>query len=197
MAKFLEMGKERYFGCKAVLRGKTLDPKVRSLSTVQKVLRLLQFRGWADLFLDNSLEVLENEIFEFYVNLTILEDSVATSYVNGWKLCLILFVWWTSFMFQLLGWLSMGTMHEASFGDMGIANAFEKEKPIDCPSLMIKHMARVADPQPGPHQFVFCNLLTIVFKDFELPFEGGRALNKKNIITGSTLANCSCFPIDN
>jgi len=73
---------------------------------------------------------------------------------------------------------------------MGIANALERKEPIDWPSLMIKHMARVADPQPGSHQLAFGNLLTRVFTAFVVPLGEGRALTCADMITPSTLAEC-------
>uniref|UniRef100_A0A0V0IA18 Putative ovule protein n=1 Tax=Solanum chacoense TaxID=4108 RepID=A0A0V0IA18_SOLCH len=80
------MGKERYFGSKMVLKGRTFHPEVRSLDVVKKVLDLLYFQGWVDLFLDTKLVVYENEVVEFYVNLNVLEGSIASSSVNGVEL---------------------------------------------------------------------------------------------------------------
>ncbi|KAH0668834.1 hypothetical protein KY289_023327 [Solanum tuberosum] len=80
--------------------------------------------------------------------------------------------------------------HITSFRDMGIANALERKEPVDWPSLMIKHMARVADPQPGSHQLAFGNLLTRVFTEFVVPLGEGRALTRADMITLSTLAKC-------
>ncbi|KAK4708871.1 hypothetical protein R3W88_029796 [Solanum pinnatisectum] len=131
LAKLLDMGKERYFGSKTVLKERTFHHEVRSLDVVKKVLDLLYFQGWVDLFLDTKLVVYENEVERRY---------------------------------------------EASFRDMGIANALENKEPIDWPSLIIKQMAQVVDPKPGPHRLAFGNLLTIVFKAFE-----------KDMITRSTL----------
>ncbi|KAH0720438.1 hypothetical protein KY284_005468 [Solanum tuberosum] len=54
---------------------------------------------------------------------------------------------------------------------MGIGHALENKEPIDWPSFMIKHMARIADPQPGSHQLAYGNLLTIVFKEFVVPLD--------------------------
>lgn len=42
--------------------------------------------------------------------------------------------------------------HKATFRDMGIAHAIDLQEPVDWPSLMLKHMARIADPTEGPHQ---------------------------------------------
>ena len=53
---------------------------------VQKVLELLYFQGWVDMFLDTRLEVHENEVVEFFVNLNVFEDNVATSRGNKVKL---------------------------------------------------------------------------------------------------------------
>lgn len=80
------MGKEIYFGSKSILRGRTFHPEVTSLSVILKVLGLLYFQGGANLFLDTTLEVHENEVVEFYVNLIILEDNIATSSINGVEL---------------------------------------------------------------------------------------------------------------
>ncbi|KAH0752114.1 hypothetical protein KY285_005262 [Solanum tuberosum] len=78
--------------------------------------------------------------------------------------------------------------HEASFRDMGIAHALENKNPINWPSLMIKHMARVIDPKPGAHQLAFENLLTTMFKYFDVLLSEGRALVSFDMITRSTIA---------
>ncbi|KAH0665265.1 hypothetical protein KY290_027534 [Solanum tuberosum] len=93
------------------------------------------------------------------------------------------------FMYELVhkGVLPRGKKrHEASFIDMGIANALESKDSIDCPTLMIKHLARIADSKPGPH----VNLLTTMFKAFNVPLGEGRALNRNYMFTRSTLAYC-------
>ncbi|KAH0722741.1 hypothetical protein KY290_005389 [Solanum tuberosum] len=71
---------------------------------------------------------------------------------------------------------------------LGSAHALENKDPIDWPSLMIKHMARVIDPKPGAHQLAFRNLLTTMFKDFDVPLGEGRALVSCDMITRSTIA---------
>jgi len=78
--------------------------------------------------------------------------------------------------------------HEASLRDMGIAHALENKDPIDCLSLVTKHMARVTDPKPGAHQLAFGNLLTTMFTTFDVPLGEGRALVSCDMITRSTLA---------
>ncbi|KAH0658395.1 hypothetical protein KY289_027143 [Solanum tuberosum] len=80
--------------------------------------------------------------------------------------------------------------HEAIFRDMGIGHALENMDPIDWPSLMIKHMARVVDPK-RPHQLAYGNLLTTVFKEFGVPLKEGRLLNRNDMFTRSTLAECN------
>ncbi|KAH0649983.1 hypothetical protein KY284_029895 [Solanum tuberosum] len=80
--------------------------------------------------------------------------------------------------------------HITSFRDMGISNTLERKESIDWLSLMIKHMARVADPQPGSHQLVFGNLLTRVFTAFAVPLGEGRALTCADMFTQSTFAEC-------
>ena len=83
--------------------------------------------------------------------------------------------------------------HEATFRDMGIANALDLEEPIDWPALMIKHMTRVIDPTPGKHQLAYENLLTIVFWAFNVPLGEGRKLTKKDMIDRNTLIECDCL----
>ncbi|KAH0722742.1 hypothetical protein KY290_005390 [Solanum tuberosum] len=56
LAKYLTLGKDKYFSTK---------------------------KGWEELFLDTRLHVHEKEVREFYTNLNVLEGSVATSSVNG------------------------------------------------------------------------------------------------------------------
>ncbi|KAH0720451.1 hypothetical protein KY284_005481 [Solanum tuberosum] len=83
--------------------------------------------------------------------------------------------------------------HKASLRDMGIAHALENKDPIDCLSLMIKHMARVTDPKPGAHQLAFGNLITTMFTTFDVPLGDGRALVSCDMITRSTLATCRLY----
>ncbi|KAG5568199.1 hypothetical protein H5410_064786 [Solanum commersonii] len=73
---------------------------------------------------------------------------------------------------------------------MGIANALEKKEPVDWPSLMIKHITRVSNSQPGSHQLAFGNLLTRVFTTFVVPLGKGRALTRVDMFTQSTFAKC-------
>ncbi|KAK4730350.1 hypothetical protein R3W88_023338 [Solanum pinnatisectum] len=80
--------------------------------------------------------------------------------------------------------------HEAFFRDMGIAYALENMEPIDCPSLMIKHMVRIADPQPSSHQLVYENLISIVFKEFDVSLGEGRGLTRADMLTRSSFAEC-------
>ncbi|KAH0637937.1 hypothetical protein KY290_036439 [Solanum tuberosum] len=202
MKKFLEMGKEKYFRTKPVLRGRTFHPDILSIDVVKRVCELLNFQGWGNLFLDTELLVHEKEVVEFYTNLKVLEENVVTSTVKGVELVfdrsrlgeilcipsvgLAEYVWATDeqcemapvhkLLFELVhkGVLPRGhRRHITSFRDMGIANALERKEPVDWPSLMIKHMARVADPQPGSHQLAFGNLLTRVFTAFVVPLGEG------------------------
>ncbi|KAH0709317.1 hypothetical protein KY284_010744 [Solanum tuberosum] len=58
-------------------------------------------------------------------------------------------------------------------------------------------MAMMIDLQPGPHQIAYENLLTKVFQTFGVPLGEARLLNKKDMITKATLAECLCLPLDN
>uniref|UniRef100_M1CU29 Uncharacterized protein n=1 Tax=Solanum tuberosum TaxID=4113 RepID=M1CU29_SOLTU len=80
--------------------------------------------------------------------------------------------------------------HEACFCDMGIAHALENMEPRDWPSLMIKHVARITDPQPGSHQLAYGNLLSIVFNEFGVPLGEGRGLTRADMLTRSSLDEC-------
>ncbi|KAH0708865.1 hypothetical protein KY290_010377 [Solanum tuberosum] len=240
MKKFLEMGKEKYFRIKPVLRGRTFHPNILSINVVQRVCDLLNSQGWRELFLDTKLLVHEKEVVKFYTNLKVLEENVVTSTVNGVELVfdrsrlgeilcipsvgLAEYVWATDeqcilttkysqgrvtskarkvlkgemapvhkLLFELVhkGVLPRGhKRHIAYFCDMGIANALERKEPVDWPSLMIKHMARVAYPQLGSHQLAFGNLLTRVFTAFAVPLGEGQALTRADMFTQSTLAEC-------
>ncbi|KAK6778094.1 hypothetical protein RDI58_024812 [Solanum bulbocastanum] len=86
LAKHLALGKEKYFGTKNVLRSRTFHPDIRTMGLVLRVLELLHFQGWVELFLDTRLPVHEKEACEFYTNLNVLEGSVATYSVNGVEL---------------------------------------------------------------------------------------------------------------
>ncbi|KAH0641896.1 hypothetical protein KY290_033515 [Solanum tuberosum] len=162
LAKYLAMGKERYFGSKAILSGRTFHPEVRMLDVVKKVLDLLYFQGWVDLFLYTRLMVYEKEVVEFYAN---LNGRVTTKPMKVLKGKMALF---HKLMYELVhkGVLPRGERrHKKFLKDIEIANALENKDPIDWPILMIKHMARGVDPKPGPHQLAFGNLLTTILLD--------------------------------
>ncbi|KAG5595291.1 hypothetical protein H5410_036523 [Solanum commersonii] len=80
------MGKERYFGSKIVLMVRAFHLQTRTLDVVKRILDLIDYQGWGDLFLDTSLMIYELEVVEFYVNLNVIEDIVSTLYVKGVEL---------------------------------------------------------------------------------------------------------------
>ena len=49
---------------------------------VKQVCELLRFQGWEELFLEPNL-IYEQELVDFYTNLTILEGDVLSSSVKG------------------------------------------------------------------------------------------------------------------
>ncbi|KAH0706554.1 hypothetical protein KY285_011075 [Solanum tuberosum] len=63
------MGKERYFGSKAVLKGRTFHPKVRSLDVVKKtkdencMLTSIYTQGWVTA---RPMKVLKGEMTPFH-----------------------------------------------------------------------------------------------------------------------------------
>lgn len=66
-----------------MLRGRTFHPDILSTNVVKSMCDLLRFQGWGDLFLDITLLVHEQEVVEFYTNLSVLEGHIVTSTVNG------------------------------------------------------------------------------------------------------------------
>ncbi|TMW87201.1 hypothetical protein EJD97_020294, partial [Solanum chilense] len=80
--------------------------------------------------------------------------------------------------------------HIDSIRDMGLMNALECKECIDWPTLIIKHFARIVDPQLGSHQLAFGNLLTRVFNAFEVPLGEGRVLTRADMFTQAILADC-------
>ncbi|KAG5586801.1 hypothetical protein H5410_047235 [Solanum commersonii] len=80
--------------------------------------------------------------------------------------------------------------HKTCLRDMGIAHALENMEPIDWPSLMIKHMAKIVDPQPGSHQLAYGNLFSIVFKEFSMPLGEGRRFTREDMLTRSSPTEC-------
>lgn len=80
--------------------------------------------------------------------------------------------------------------HIASPRDMGLMNALECKEHIYWTTLIIKHFARIDDPQLGSHQLAFENLLTKVFTAFEVPLGEGRSLTRVDIFTQSILVDC-------
>ena len=80
--------------------------------------------------------------------------------------------------------------HIASIRDMGLMSALECKERIDWPTLIIKHLARIVDPQLGSHQLAFGNLLTRVFDTFEVQLGEGRILTRADMFTQTILADC-------
>ncbi|KAG5571130.1 hypothetical protein H5410_060896 [Solanum commersonii] len=62
---------------------------------------------------------------------------------------------------------------------------------------MIKHKAKMIDLQPGPHHLAYGNMLIKVFQAFDVPLGEAPPLNKKDMITTETLAECLSLPLDN
>ena len=73
---------------------------------------------------------------------------------------------------------------------MGLGHALDTMRPINWPSLKIKHMVRIVDPKK-PHQLAYGNLLTTMFKEFGVPLKDGRSLSKYEMFTQTTLAECN------
>ncbi|KAK4716081.1 hypothetical protein R3W88_014419 [Solanum pinnatisectum] len=162
--KFLAIGKEAYFKSKTVLRGKTIRSEIREISTTKEENYVLTSKFTQGRVIILPMKVLKGEMSSFH-----------------------------KLVFEVVhkGILPRGERsHEASFRDMGIGNALENIDPIDWPSLMIKHMARVVDPKK-PHQLAYGNLLTTVFREFRVPLKEGRLLNRNDMLTRSTLAECN------
>lgn len=62
--------------------------------------------------------------------------------------------------------------YEATYHDMGIVQAIVLQEPVNWPALILHHMARIVDPTEGPHQLAYGNLLTHVFRVFQVPLGG-------------------------
>lgn len=60
---------------------------------------------------------------------------------------------------------------------------------------MTRHMARIVDPTQAPYHLAFGNLLTYVFKEFQVPVGAGRLLTKKDIIDQMTAQKCGCLTV--
>ncbi|KAG5604914.1 hypothetical protein H5410_026406 [Solanum commersonii] len=189
------MGKEKYFGTKPVLRGRTFHPDILSIDVVKGIWVKLVFdrRRLGEILCIPSAGLAE------YVWATDEQCILTTKYSQGRvtskarKVLKGEMAPVHKLLFELVhkGVLPRGhRRHIASFRDMGIANALERKEPIDWPSLMIKHIARISDPQLGSHQLAFGNLLTRVFTAFGVPLGEGRALTRADMITQSTLAEC-------
>ncbi|KAK4727017.1 hypothetical protein R3W88_031934 [Solanum pinnatisectum] len=188
--KYLEIGKEKYFRTKPLLRGRTFHTKILSIDVVKR----------GHLFLDTKLLVLGKEVVEFYMNLTILEGKVITSTINGVELVFDHIRLGEILKFPTNELFSQGRVstraRKVLKGEMApfhklLFDIVHKEilpRDIDdmtiyWPSLMIKHMARIVDPQPGSHQLAYGSLLSIVFKDFSVPLGEGKSLTRVDIVT--------------
>ena len=73
---------------------------------------------------------------------------------------------------------------------MGLGHALDTMRPINWPSLIIKHIVRIVDPKK-PDQLAYGNLLTTMFKEFGVPLKDGRSLSKYEMFTQTTLAECN------
>ncbi|KAH0682993.1 hypothetical protein KY290_021585 [Solanum tuberosum] len=163
MVKFLEIGKEKYFCTKPMLRG-------HSATSIINVVELV----FDHISLGEILNIPTNGLAE-YVWLNDEHCLLTSKYSQG----------------RVSTRAMKGhRRHAACFCDMGIAHALENKKPIDWPSFMIKHMAGIGDPQPSSHQLSYGNLLTIVFKEFVVPLGEGNALTHAYMFTSSSLAEC-------
>ncbi|KAG5571790.1 hypothetical protein H5410_061556 [Solanum commersonii] len=156
------------------------DEMENSCQTQESILALMAGSG-----LEEEEQDKQNlEVVKFYTNLTILEGNVITSTVNGVELAFNHIRLGEILKIPTNNELAEGhRLHEACFRDLGIAHALENMEPIDWSSLMIKHMARIVDPQPGSHQLAYGNLLSIVFKEFFVTLDEGRSLTRADIVT--------------
>lgn len=65
---------------------------------------------------------------------------------------------------------------------------------MDWSAMILRHIACIVDPGEGPHQLAYGNLLTHVFRAFQVPLGAGKALNKKDMIVHHTALECKCAP---
>ncbi|TMW84849.1 hypothetical protein EJD97_024248 [Solanum chilense] len=195
--KFLKVERKNYFQTKTVLRGRTFYPDILSMDIVKQVCELLRFQGWEEIFLEPNL-IYEQEVVDFYTNLKILEGDVVSSSVKGFEIVfdatklgeilhippvgIIDYHWVFDEHSSLPSKFSQGRVDSR-------AQTVLKER-IDWPTLIIKHFARIVDPQLDSHQLAFGNLLTRVFNAFEVPFGEGRVLTRANMFTQAILVDC-------
>lgn len=62
---------------------------------------------------------------------------------------------------------------------------------------MIKHMVRVTDHVPSPHQLAYGNLLTIVPSTYYVTLGDGSQVTEKDMSNQTIFAKCDCLPVDN
>ena len=77
------MGRESYFKTKKILRGRTIHPEIRDHTAIKIFLSLLAVQGWVDIFLHSVNMIFDIEVAEFYVNFTMIDDSVLSSSIYG------------------------------------------------------------------------------------------------------------------
>ncbi|KAK4713292.1 hypothetical protein R3W88_019199 [Solanum pinnatisectum] len=164
MLKYLEIGKEKHFSTRPVLRGRTFHTEILSIDAVTK------------------------EVIEFYTNLTVLEGNVVTSTVNGVELVfdhirlgeilkistkgLVEYVWLNDENCILTSKFSQGRVSTR-------ARKVFKAEMAPFHNLLFKivhkgilprghrrHEACFLDPQLGSYQIAYGNLLSVVFKEF-------------------------------
>lgn len=79
------MGKKG-ISVKGVLWSRAIRQKVCMFLYIEMLCTKLDAQKWLHLFLEKDLLVHKDEVVEFYMNLSILEDNVATSKVYGVEL---------------------------------------------------------------------------------------------------------------
>lgn len=70
--------------------------------------------------------------------------------------------------------------HEATYRYLGLMESLDTNQRVNLPELMIKHMARVVDPERSAHGLSYGFLLTQLFEAHQVLFVG-KVVSKKEL----------------
>lgn len=82
--------------------------------------------------------------------------------------------------------------HEATYLDMVVMEVLDKNRPINLPYVMLKHITRVVDQERGTHVLPYGFLFTRVFEHFKVPLRSPEKGTKKDLFDEETLKECDC-----
>lgn len=77
---------------------------------------------------------------------------------------------------------------------MVVIEVLDKNRLLNLPSLMIKHMAKAVNPYKGTHALPYGFLLSLVFAHYKFYLEEGKKRTRKDMFGRKILEECDCLP---